>query len=611
MRRLWSLIPGSGADRRRTAVVVILVALAPVIVMLSLPSGGPRPPVALVNLDTPITDSGAPVAAGKLLTENLVSDDGDVDWVLTDAATAGKGLAAGSFLAVVTIPAGFSADVATLASSTPRQAGLTVQTSTQHGYLAGAVASALSANLPAGVSVQLTRQYVAGTLSALGSVGDGLQQAAAGAQAIASGNAQAADGAVALGDGAAQLGTGLADIAGVLADLPPGARGLGEAAAAGADDAAALAVRLAERSAQSVAVAAIQDDQNAALDALVAQIQSDPAAPVTSVAAQVEAIRQEGRDAASGLSGQAVALADDAAASAVLAVGSEAVALVSGPVADGLGDIARAASDAAGGADLIASGEGRLADGLRSLSDGSGTLASGLEQAAAAVPQYTAAEQQGIADVVADPIAVDATSTGGPGPAASEVAALAALALWIGAIATFLLLGAFPRAALTSSAPSWRIAAAGAGPVVLLALAQAVLVWAVLAASGAAPTRLLAAAATAAVAAVSFGLIHQALVAFLPRAGLMVSLVLVGVQAAAAGTLWPAALGPVAAGPLSMLPLSLALQAAQALVGGSLHAVLAALLALTAWAVAAALATVVAVRRGRERATSRIVVRGA
>ena len=235
-----------------------------------------------------------------------------------------------------------------------------------------------------------------------------------------------------------------------------------------------------------------------------------------------------------------------------------------------------------------------------------------MAQAAAAVPQYSAAEQQAIADVVADPIGVNTTSTGGPRTAAaSEVAALAPLALWIGAIATFLLLRAFPRAALTSSAPSWRIAAAAAGPVVLLALAQAVLVWTALAMSGTPTARLAAAALTAVVTAVSFGLVHQALVAFLPRAGLMVSLLLVGVQAAAAGTLSPQALDPVAAGPLSLLPLSLALQAAQALVGGSLHALLAACLGLMVWAAAATLGTILAVRRARERAMSAIVLRRA
>lgn len=612
MTTLWTLIaaPARGQRRWQLAAVLILVVLAPLVVVLTLvPSRDERPPVALVNEDAPILTGSTPVAAGKLLTENLISSVASVDWVLTDARTAGGALAKGDVLAVVTIPADFSAHVATMGSAAPQQAEVAVQTSTQHGYLGGIVAEALSTSLPAGVAAQLTQQYVTGTLSAMSQIGSGMDQMAQGASAITGGLSQAQSGASALQTYTGQLADGLRTMDGVLSELPRGARGLGDLTAAGAAASGDLSLRLAERALAAGAADAAQQDVQSRLAALAAF--SSQLTPTQQQ--EFAALLTPTQDAADGvsdlLSGQVAALGADAETAAAVALGAGAISAVSGPVADGLGRLSTALGSAASGADGLAQGNGQLADALGTLGEGSSQLAAGLDSAQAAIPRYDADQQQQIAEVVARPIGVDSTSTAGPRSAvASSMAVFGPVALWIGAIGVMLALLPFARSALTSAASALRLARSAAAVVVTVALAQAVLVWSAVALSGVAPERALVAAALTAVTAVAFALVHQGLVAFLPRAGLVVSLVLLGLQVIAAGTLAAPGTTPAATGPLAGLPLSLALQGAQALVGGSLHAVLNAAIGLVLWAVVGALATVLAIRRARARALAASVL---
>lgn len=612
MTSLWSLIaaPARGQRRWQLAAVLILVVLAPLVIVLTLvPSTDERPPVALVNQDSPILTGATPVAAGKLLTENLITSVPAVNWVLTDAQTAGDALADGDVLAIVTIPADFSAHVTTIGSTAPQRAELTMQTSTQHGYLGGIVAQALSASLPAGVAAQLTEQYVTGTLSAMSQIGSGMDQMAQGASAITGGLSQAQGGASTLQTYTGQLADGLRTMDGVLSQLPKGARGLGDLTAAGAAASGELALRLAERAIEAGVADAAQADLQSRLTALAAFSAQLTPAQQQEFASLLTPVRDSADGVSDLLSGQADALGKDAETAAAVAVGAGAISAVSGPVADGLGQLSAALGSAASGADGLAQGNGQLAEALGTLAGGSGQLAAGLDSARAAIPRYDTDQQKQIADVVARPIGVDTSSPTGPRSAlASSMAVFGPVALWIGAIGVMLALLPFARSALTSAASALRLARSAAVVVVTVALAQAVLVWGAVALSGVAPERALVAAGLTAVTAVAFALVHQGLVAFLPRAGLVVSLLLLGLQVIAAGTLAAPGTTRAATGPLAGLPLSLALQGAQALVGGSLHAVLSAAIGLALWGAVGALATVLAIRRARARALAASVL---
>lgn len=606
MKRAWTLLiaPGRGLRRWQVVVALALAAIAPLVVVLALvPTRAAQTvPVALVNQDVPITSGSTPVAAGKLLTQNLISHDAGVDWVLTDAATAASGLTDGNYLAVVTIPSEFSANVATLSSASPVRTQLALATSAQHGYVGQVVADALSTALPAGVSMQLTSQYVGGVLSAFAKLGPGIAQASTAAQTIASGTAQAGTGATQIAAGTQQLSTGLGEIGDVLRKLPAGVRDLGKLTAAGAAASAGLSVDLLGQSASAGSLTQTQRSQVDQITALLAQIDADPTADASTLRARVAAIADSAGTVASGLNGQQGALAREAVTAGGVAAGAAVIAAVSGPVSDGFGKLASGLDGASSGAAQLAQANTTLSSGLGQLATGGDQLSAGLSQAASSIPVYTEEQQQNIASVVAQPITVATDQAAGPTSGQqSTLAMIAPIALWLGAIATFLIVRPFARSALSTPVSALALARDGALVASAVAVVQAVCVWVGFVLLGVPPDRFLAAAGLSLVTAVSFAFVHQALCAFLPRAGLIVSLMALGIQVVAAGTLVLPALAPAAGGPLSILPLSLALQGAQALVGGSLHEVLAALIGLALWAVVGALATLLAIMRARGR----------
>src|SRR3954447_15505553 len=67
-------------------------------------------PVALVNADTGAERAGAPVTAGRDLTEELTEAQA-LDWVVPDPADAAAGVRDGDYYFAVTIPADFSSDL--------------------------------------------------------------------------------------------------------------------------------------------------------------------------------------------------------------------------------------------------------------------------------------------------------------------------------------------------------------------------------------------------------------------------------------------------------------------------------------------------------------------
>lgn len=607
MNSFWSLVPAPARSRRRAAVVILLAVVAPLLILLTmLPQRSEETlSAAIVNLDTPIEEGSEPVAAGKLLTENLLTSQDGLTWTLTDTKTASAGLADGSFQAIVTIPADFSQNVATIGSDAPTAAQLQVQTSTRHGYVEGKVADAVAAGLPRGVAAELTSGYVAGTLGAFAELSESLGQAASGAHELTAGIAGAGEGAGGIEVGTTDLAAGIGEIAQILGALPQGARDLGALSGAASADTAALAGSVASEALVAGELALAQDLGVAELDAIAALIALDPTQPASELLDDITALRAQAAAVAARLQTHAGALAGDSVDAAAVAIGAGVVADVAGPVAVGLGQLAQAEAEAAAGARALAEGAGELRVGLGELASGSGELASGLDTAAADIPAYSADQQKTIAGVVADPIGVNTASVGGPANArAAAVAALVPVALWLGALATALVVAPFSRAALGTPASARRIAGQAAFVGVVVGIVQAILVWVGVAVLGVAPDRMAVAFALTVVMSVCFALVHQALCGLFGRAGLVVSVVALGVQVVAAGIAGPVPAGSIAAGPLALLPLSLGLQGTQALLGGSLHAVLQAAIGLLLWAGVAALGAVAAVARARSRSAS-------
>ncbi|WP_417554674.1 YhgE/Pip domain-containing protein [Microbacterium sp.] len=199
---------------------------------------------AIVNLDQPVTIDGQYTPLGRQLASGLVkgSDDAksNLTWVISNKNDAAKGLADGTYQAVVTIPKSFSADATSAGtalkkgSDAPKQAKITVTTPPD-----GRVADDLITNQIADVAASTTgsmisKATIGNVLVGFTTIGDQIGTAADGATKLADGAAAAADGAAALPDGATKLAdgaTGLADGANKLvtgaAQLSGGAASLG------------------------------------------------------------------------------------------------------------------------------------------------------------------------------------------------------------------------------------------------------------------------------------------------------------------------------------------------------------------------------------------------
>ncbi len=263
-------------------------------------------------------------------------------------------------------------------------------------------------------------------------------------------------------------------------------------------------------------------------------------------------------------------------------------------LATGTEQLANGTSQSADGADQLAVGVVKLSNGGRQLSDGTEKLADGLAKGAKAVPTFDKAKRTALSTTVAAPVTQER-----PGALFADIANttfLSIIALWLGGLASFLILRAVPSRVLTSSKPSWRLAgeavlpAAGIGVVQAVALTislQMLLDLTLRQTFEMLPLLVL--------ASLAFVAINHALVAWLGGVGRFISVAAVVLVAAAAITdAVPEALSAI----VPFLPLTPALEGARAIASGGTGALGAGGL-LFIWLVAGASAAVLAVSRRR------------
>ena len=262
--------------------------------------------------------------------------------------------------------------------------------------------------------------------------------------------------------------------------------------------------------------------------------------------------------------------------------------------ADGTTELAVGTSQSAAGAQKLSVGVVKLADGQRKLADGADELATGLEKGAKQVPTYDKAQRTALSTVVATPVTAER-----PSSLFSNIANttfLAVLALWLGGLASFVVLRAIPSRVLTSMKPSWRLAGEALLPAAGIAVVQGLALTVVLQnlldltlsqVGQMLPFTLL--------AGLAFVALNHALVAWFGGVGRFVSVAAVVLSTGAAITdAIPSSLQQV----IGFLPMTPALEGARAIasggsgVGGSTGLLL-------AWLVAGLAAGVLAVARHR------------
>ena len=277
-------------------------------------------------------------------------------------------------------------------------------------------------------------------------------------------------------------------------------------------------------------------------------------------------------------------------------------------IADGAGGLSTGIAQYTGGVSGVADGARQLSSGLVKLSagadklaDGTGQLADGLKSGAKQIPTYDKQARERLSTVVAAPVTTPETTSVFSNVATTTL--LAVLALWVGGLASYLVLRAVSARALSSMKPSWRLNLESLLPAAVVALVQSVVLTVLLNLlldlTAGETVRLL---GLAALAGLTFVAVNQALVAWFGGVGRFVSVVLVVLTAAAALT---SAVPEVFDTVTPFLPLTPALQGLRAVVTGNGGGGQAALL--LAWLVIGLAAGVLATARRRTLPASKVV----
>ncbi|MET1018486.1 MAG: YhgE/Pip domain-containing protein [Microterricola sp.] len=569
-------------------------------------------PVALVNEDVGAINDGERITAGTDVVDNLV-DGHDLDWQVTDAADASRGVADGDYYFSVTIPANFSANAISVGTDTPESATVEVDYNDSNNFLASTLGGSAMTILRDSVAVELGAQTADALLVGLNDAGDGIRTAADGATTLADGLVTAhdgagklivglgslADGAVSLDDGAAKLADGASTLSGGLATLNSGSATLAEKSgelsagaatlAGGMQAAADGAATLSEKSQQLTGGATALADGTAALaagtgqvsggiDQLLAAMEAAPAGTPASAflpsvqklqAGATELTTQTGAAAAqvqgyAGLSAQFTAgvgeLSDKLAAGAP---GAQQLAAGAAQLSDGAGQLASGVSTAASGAGSLSAGAAALSagtgtlvdgssqlveggsalnDGAAQLADGSRELADKLSEGGDAVPVMSDSDIETKAGVFAEPVVLEQSwqneaKSFGEGFAPFFIA----LATFVGALITWLILRALPARALAAGASGIRAVMTGFLPAVAIGLGQVVIMMLVLVYGiGLEPVYWLATSAFIYLATLTFLALQQMFIILLgTAAGRVVSLVLLMLMLSSSGGTYP------------------------------------------------------------------------
>jgi putative membrane protein len=497
-----------------------------------------RLPVALVNADQPADAQGSPLHAGSDLSSRLLGS-GTLDWVSTSASDAAAGVADGTYYFALTIPADFSTRIASEAGADPASAELMVTYNDANSFLASTLGREAMSQVRTAVSDTVSERAVDAVLVGLGSARNGFAQASDGALTLRAASGDLAAGAHQVSDGAAALASGAADAAGGAAKVATGATGL----ASGASSAAKGAADVATGAATVAQGTTTASSSGATLAAGAGQVATGTDAAVSKVAAlagQLPALSSgltpigsylathaAGGDAqaatllaglqklsgslptstdlatmqtdlatldsgahsvADGATALSTGLQHLAAGTGRLSTGAQSLATGTSALASGTSQLSAGANSLATGTSKLATGSGSLASGASALAAGAGQLGDGTQSLATALasgtsqlPDDSNALRARRAAVISSPVTVASTDTAqAEGFGEGFAPFFIPLALFVGALITWLLLRPLPSRALATPVSGWRATLAGYLPALAIGVGQVAIMLAVI-----------------------------------------------------------------------------------------------------------------------------------
>jgi putative membrane protein len=535
-------------------------------------------PAAVVNNDAAVTQNGQPILAGReLVTQLTGKKSAGFTWTITNSKDAKADLANGTVYAVLTVPKNFSKSIVSLSGSNPTRANLKITTDDSHNYLTGSVAQIVGSSLSSAFGQAITKQYVAGLNSGIGTFGKSL--------------ATASTGAGKLGDGATSLASGLTKLSSGTSASASGARSLAGGTSQYVAGVSTISSNLRTVSGGVSKYTGGVSQISAGISAATATLSS--AAPGTPAYERalgtLQALTAALKQTAGGGSKLSTGVSQLSSGAGQLAAGGPSLAAGTSSLATGLGQLATGTKASASGASSLASGANKLAAGL----------ASGAKQ----VPTTTAAQAKATANVASNPVGVVVDRKHEVSSPGQIIATLfVPLGLWVGALAVFLVMRPLTRRALASTARNSRLVLSAIGRASIVTAAQGVLLAVLLhAAVGVSWSLFPATLVFSILTALAFTAFHYLLTIGLGRGGLVVSIFLLALQIVSTGGLYPIQLLAKPFQVISpLLPLTYGVQGMQAIISNSgVASAIGAGFALAIFGVGSILVALVAVQRVR------------
>ena len=522
-----------------------------------------RVPALIVNNDELVMVTGAdgtqqPIIAGRLLVTALTgSDSPGFDWQLSSDKEAAAALKSGAAYAVVTIPENFSKSIASLSSSDPVQADITLTTDEANSYLAGSLAQSLGMAMTATLGQGITEQYLSGLFGTLSSFSGQIGDAAGGASELANGSAQLADGLLTLSGGTAAAATGASEAATGAQRYSAGVNQY----TAGVDQLAGGLAGLATNTSQLGELGGALQEYIAGVTAFAQTADcANPAVCGYFVAFGSNPDIQQG---VAGLAPLEAGISQLSAGANQLAAGSQGVRDGAAGIANGVTELSTGLGELAGGMQASAEAAGQLSVGAKALADG---LNSGSEQLGGAL-----ADPDQAAKVVSQPVTLT-DERNNPIESLNDLVALliVPMALWLGTLAIFLARRPFRSVELQSTVGSAAVVRRSVIRALGYSIVQLVLALIVAAIVGVTPGALLLAAPFALVVAFGFVALHLLIWLVWPRAASLVSILLVVLQIVLLPGVLPVEALPSALATVSqLLPMTWAVNGMQAIAAGT------------------------------------------
>ena len=492
-----------------------------------------------------VEDAGTTLATGeKLNVGPQVADElvksRSFDWHRVDRAEAAAGVSDGKYEFALVLPKSFSADLASSAEFTPRQAQLELLTNDANNYIAHTIANQVVAQVTKTVASQVSETAASQLLAGYNTIHTQIGQAAAGAAQLqtgltsaatgvtklqtgatqlntaqkqlsagatklAAGTTQASQGATSLAAGASKLDSGLGTLKRKTATLPKQTKTL----AAGADQVADGNEKIATAGRQAATASSTLVKDLSTLDSGLAarlrargfsqhqinEVLTETAklrGPVVRANTKVQSTSKQLNQLATGarkVSNGAAALAKATPALtsgiSTAANGAQQLDSGAGQLKTGLTSLQTGAQQLATGEKQAVVGQGQLLTGVNSLATGvtklktgATQLNTGLASGLKQIPNPSADQRKAVAETLGAPVTLQNVSQA---TADSYGAGLApfflSLACWIGAYVLFLLVRPLSPRALAALQSPFRVALGGWLPPALFGAIQATLVF--------------------------------------------------------------------------------------------------------------------------------------